>query len=505
MRKIVFFTLFLCLSAAVVVHAQTPDWGSWEGMAYDYVNGIVYQFDSSGGVASFSLPKVDGTLGAVPRYIAVSSDGRYLTYILYDGSGPQGGTPADANMIVYDLVTGTPNRYPFNNIRVHALSYPTSQHIFTPDGTQLAVGYNQPSGWFIAVLDVANRVYGAVLNADSPGAAVISGAPLTYDLPTPVVTNFDGTWVGFVMVPGGGIPLPAALNSFAWNTQTGEVLRTIRFQTLDYDVLPATNEVIQPEQNPLIGTNSAFSFGHNNALAVALPEDARITFYTSEQFNLFSPTFVQNGNKMLFRSDAADGSVSWSTIKRTGGGIGVVSAPFEGVNLGILDAVGTDYGALLITDTRLAAQRLGLPLQGGKSVLHLELRDGMPSTLELVFNAPETAGEMEFIWLRYTASPVVAYDPWADAVQAVVTAPPTATAVVSPGTLAVGRQALVFTTAGDQLNVRSGPGTQFIVVDKLNSGEIVTLVEGPTAANGLTWWRVRTPRNVEGWTVEKCR
>jgi len=36
----------------------------------------------------------------------------------------------------------------------------------------------------------------------------------------------------------------------------------------------------------------------------------------------------------------------------------------------------------------------------------------------------------------------------------------------------------------------------------LPSGTVVTLLEGPRQADGLTWWRVRTQVNGEGWVIE---
>jgi tetratricopeptide (TPR) repeat protein len=69
--------------------------------------------------------------------------------------------------------------------------------------------------------------------------------------------------------------------------------------------------------------------------------------------------------------------------------------------------------------------------------------------------------------------------------------------------LAVGERAVVFTTGGDRLNLREGPGLNFEIVDRLAIDTIVTLLEGPRKNDGYAWWRVRTAEGVGGWSVER--
>jgi hypothetical protein len=71
----------------------------------------------------------------------------------------------------------------------------------------------------------------------------------------------------------------------------------------------------------------------------------------------------------------------------------------------------------------------------------------------------------------------------------------------SGGILAVGGQATINTTEGDTLNMRAGPGTTFEIVARLPDGARVTLLEGPRAGEGYTWWRIRAG-SAEGWVVE---
>lgn len=69
--------------------------------------------------------------------------------------------------------------------------------------------------------------------------------------------------------------------------------------------------------------------------------------------------------------------------------------------------------------------------------------------------------------------------------------------------LYVGNRASVFTTGGDRLNLRSGPGLSFEIVDRLEKAEVVILLEGPHKADGYAWWRIQTADGTVGWSVER--
>ncbi|RMG80211.1 MAG: SH3 domain-containing protein, partial [Chloroflexi bacterium] len=83
-----------------------------------------------------------------------------------------------------------------------------------------------------------------------------------------------------------------------------------------------------------------------------------------------------------------------------------------------------------------------------------------------------------------------------------VMSPTPTIAPVVGGSLRIGGLARIQTTEGDRLNIRSGPGVSFSVVDQAINGATVTILEGPRPADGFTWWRVRLPSGVEGWAVE---
>ena len=68
--------------------------------------------------------------------------------------------------------------------------------------------------------------------------------------------------------------------------------------------------------------------------------------------------------------------------------------------------------------------------------------------------------------------------------------------------LIAGGLAVVHTTNGDQLNVRTGAGTNYQILAKLGDGARVTLIEGPKNADGFQWWHIRTESGIAGWVVD---
>ncbi len=72
---------------------------------------------------------------------------------------------------------------------------------------------------------------------------------------------------------------------------------------------------------------------------------------------------------------------------------------------------------------------------------------------------------------------------------------------VDPG-LEVGDDVIVQTTKDDFLNLRTGPGLDFEIVERLPNGVFATTLEDPESADGYVWWRVSAAGDsVEGWIV----
>ncbi|GAB4197271.1 MAG: hypothetical protein OHK0022_15460 [Roseiflexaceae bacterium] len=75
-------------------------------------------------------------------------------------------------------------------------------------------------------------------------------------------------------------------------------------------------------------------------------------------------------------------------------------------------------------------------------------------------------------------------------------APPAAT-----GGLRAGNTAYVTRAGGLPLRLRSGPGLNHTIIDRLPPGTALTLLGGPQEADGHSWWNVRTSNNDTGWVA----
>ena len=491
------------------VSAQLPDWGTWETMLYDRNQGFVYTINSANDSDRFQLPVPDTAIETIPRQVAVSRDGTRLAYMTYDvlrGNGLIPTDPVNGTLMVYNRETEQATPYPFRGIIQHALDYPTPPAVFDPTGEQIALGYLQSDGWYIAILDLVSQTYREELISQQ--TVNLGGAVNTYAQPVPVVTAFNVDSIEFMMVPGETLPTPDVLNSYVWDLARGTVNQTTRVTNLSYDLFRPTGETVEAGRSEIYPVNPAFAPHHNvlsasapldiPAIAVGSPGQRTTTFFATRQFDLFRPTFVTDGTQIMFQANDTQAGVNWVTLPRDGG-VNFVTTPTDGSRLGIQDVAGTEFGALVVGDSDLAAERFSLQQLSGVSVVHIDLREPFTPVFEPVTSIE--AATLDFIWTDYQrtgAAPV--YPLW----QAAPAESETLEAQAAPAALTVGELAEVFTTEGDALNVRSAPGTAFEVVDEVEPGQQVRLLEGPVEVDGFRWWRVETPNRVVGWTVESA-
>ena len=71
-----------------------------------------------------------------------------------------------------------------------------------------------------------------------------------------------------------------------------------------------------------------------------------------------------------------------------------------------------------------------------------------------------------------------------------------------PPGLAVDGPARISGTGGAGVNLRTSAGTAAAIVQILPDETALTLLEGPTEADGFSWWRVRLEDGTEGWVVQ---
>lgn len=71
--------------------------------------------------------------------------------------------------------------------------------------------------------------------------------------------------------------------------------------------------------------------------------------------------------------------------------------------------------------------------------------------------------------------------------------------------LVIGGQATINTRGGETLRVRVQPGTSSPVLVEISKDTIVSIIDGPIAADNYNWWHIRTlDETVDGWSVESA-
>ena len=75
--------------------------------------------------------------------------------------------------------------------------------------------------------------------------------------------------------------------------------------------------------------------------------------------------------------------------------------------------------------------------------------------------------------------------------------------VLTPTPISITVGSTVVVNADDGLNIRSGAGMDQTIMFNADDGTIFTVTDGPTQANGLTWWQVRDPADDTrfGWAA----
>ncbi len=67
----------------------------------------------------------------------------------------------------------------------------------------------------------------------------------------------------------------------------------------------------------------------------------------------------------------------------------------------------------------------------------------------------------------------------------------------APAGIAIGRHVRVAGTGGYGLNLRAGPGENYVRMDIALEGEEFIVVDGPVAAGEFVWWKIQDLENSE--------
>jgi uncharacterized protein YgiM (DUF1202 family) len=234
-----------------------------------------------------------------------------------------------------------------------------------------------------------------------------------------------------------------------------------------------------------------------NTLQVYHPGDQTVTpFYHDPAHGLSQPHFIWNGTLILFQADT-----TWQIVTRDGQSFPtLLSNDFAPVSV-----AGTPGGFLYIASNANNSTTLfettietATASQNSASTYAIYTLD-RPADITIAWVGSLGGGAL------FTAG---IYPTWAQVIGSEGGATPSvpviavATGTPEPDTLHEGGTAIVSTTSGDSLNMRTAAGVDFQIRTKLARGTQVTILEGPVEADGFSWWRVKEPSGVEGWVVD---
>ncbi len=469
------------------VRAQEAVWQAW---LYDKTAGIMTQVNDLGVVEeTLTLPIVQ-TYSVFSDRVAVSPDGRYMAYTLTDP------TTLNNAGILYDKVSNAlQTLYPTGgeNVNYSSLWQVASSHVFSENG--FATGYSvNGGGWRVLV-----QLFGGGVISLEPNSPLIVTLGLSAEEGiTPVVQYFSGAIVAFTLMSLGENSV-TPLQTYVWDYVSGVVQAFGGTPLSDIDVLPATGEIISASLDTNFPhRNQDFTlFQQANTLHVYVPDSGtRFPVYTEPALSFYQPRFVENGKRILVGAfDELGMNAEWRLLERSGQLVQpthVLSAP----NDFVIDALGLTDGFIYVTNA--------LSSDGTTTLMHVNTRAGLNSGSIVWIGAP--AVPQRLVWVNDTrVQPVEQYMAWGQlaSAQSEVISPlalPT-NAPLAGANLMIGGTALINTTEGDTLNVRSGPGREYNIATRLSDGTRVTIIEGPRTEDGLVWWHIRAG-NVEGWVVE---
>lgn len=483
--------------------------GTWSAWLYR-TDGRVTRLNASGDqvlvVDEVLLPLPAGYEAYPLNTVSVSPDGQRMAYLAANAAQNQ-------QLVIYDHAQRN----------ISALYDVTGNQgaqggmpVFSPDSSRLAFGYSLASGgWEILVIDLIDFSIVGTLRSDDP-ASVLAGVQ-TVDI-VPHLRRYAADRVSFTLLPAQG-GIPTLVDGFVWEIPLGLLRLSPAFRSRDAVLYSPTGEVVMAMRDDRLPVGEALMMADQaNTLQVFDPNiEALYPFYHTGAGEVRLPAFGYNGGWIAFEEVTADadGNTStgrqagWQIVNRAGEVLGAFGA---GVDILNVDATpdGLIYTArdgepATVKLYSLSADAEGAP---GEAVLRYDSESDLPveivwvgdqSGLPLLGIPAEGTGAWAQLAPPLSGGAVVRTDPGTNDGSTASGPDITPTPEL---TLRVGGTAVVNTSGGDSLNMRSDSGVEYQIRKKLDRGTEVTLLDGPVNADGFNWWKVREPEGLEGWVVD---
>jgi hypothetical protein len=457
-RFLVILLFFLIFSPA---HAQF-EWSSWLLTPDD---GRMTLVNQNGFIEDFILPLPSGfdAYDFESMYnLNVAPNGSLFAYNVLNSA-----TQARQLLVYNHELKGITATYDLTANGAETAPTPMFNH----DSTELAIGYSLADGWEIILIDLVNFSIITDLRYDDLEAANL----LIADPITPSISWYHRDELAFTLITS-SMEADDVSKSYIWNTSDGTITES------EVDALyPPTGERIAGVYNPSVPSNSQFVKMANTLRADNPNTGQSYTFYTDPGAWLLVPRFVANGAYIAFLRYHDNDDWRWMIIDREGNRV-------EEFPTSVSDVEGTGDGYLYID---------------ANVIYYATLDSTEPSEVYTL------SGDSYIMWVGslsgvplFTAQSYPAWGAGIASNEPDVVVVAEASPTPDNEGLREGIVAIVNTSNGDSLNMRTDAGTDFQIRKKLPRGTSVMVVEGPIERSGFSWWKVREPEGVEGWVVD---
>jgi hypothetical protein len=502
--------LSLCVSAA---RAQDVGWNAW---LYEPDGGQLILVDETGAVQRQLILPIDIAFDSYSYNVTLSRSAKWVAYVITSS------TSYESQLRVYDINANTLDSFTLPRLIADSIGFSTNSLAFNDADSALAYGYSADDGggrghWDIGVFDLAT---GSTLFNLASSDSVVAAAGIRADQGwTPIVESYQGGKITFVMGLSGTEGQPVN-QGYTWDPASNTLQPNVAYPTFTNDTFVATGEVIMPmmdERLPNEAASLPIPYQQNTVQVYDPVTQSRFPFFADPKWNINAAYFVQNGQRILISALNLEDQTSldprfWALLERDGTLVGNLPMPPEVTSVhGLLN--GFIYTTNTTSTEGTATALMVVDTTVGLDVNHVVWSSAVDEKARIIWASDrQFQGQASLTfrpWARLADS--VTAQQGISPLQVATSTPfvggnpplpvPTATPIIS-GILTIGQYATVNTTAGDQLNVRSGPGMTFAIVAKVRAGTAVLLLEGPRSAGGFVWWRIRIPSGVEGWVVE---
>jgi hypothetical protein len=476
------------LAAAVIVIMVIPllaGWGqpaaaggSWSAWLYRQDTGqLVHIMPDGAAATSMAFPLPPGT-STNPYVLAFSRNEALLAACLTDNSG-------NPSVRIYDI-------YNHTYVGAYILSGPIQacslgRYAFNEDGTRLAFGilnhYPDPADprpdWELIVM--ATDGSSAIINRLASNNPAVAALGTDYRGMLPEVTAFESNVIAFRPIRWGTEGAPE-YDSLVWQLTSGDVTRIGPYGKSSLDFLIPNGEAIWIEQLPDFPTGYLEGMGFLfNVVMYSNKAGDWYPIFHQPGGVIEEARMIQGGQRAAVRVYTYPGPSQWWYLDRTG-------------PTGLLPVGGNVYDLWGTLDGYVYMDPQGSPV-GGPMLTYHRYTGGAGPEVQNLWTA-DPGSHWQIIWVN-PLSGGAGLTPFLN-IGAPALPPP---AMATPS-LHTGGSAIVHTTEGDMLRIRSGPGTGYGVQFQLPDGAPVTLLEGPTAVGGYNWWFIRAGDGRSGWAVE---